>query len=127
MSVATPRFTAAFAMTTSKSLTMRTISMTLLPWVVTPVVLVALTLSGLAHANPQRAQLQANFQAADVDRNEQLNLAEFKTFINLNADHKLGRSASVRRFGMYTTAFKAIDANGDGVVTKEEIAAQAKQ
>lgn len=127
MSVATPRFTAAFAMTTSKSLTMRTISMTLLPWVVTPVVLVALTLSGLAHANPQRAQLQANFQAADVDRNEQLNLAEFKTFINLNADHKLGRSASVRRFGMYTTAFKEIDANGDGVVTKEEIAAQTKQ
>lgn len=127
MSVATPRFTAAFAMTTSKSLTMRTISMTLLPWVVTPVVLVALTLSGLAHANPQRAQLQANFQAADIDRNEQLNLAEFKTFINLNADHKLGRSASVRRFGMYTTAFKEIDANGDGVVTKEEIAAQTKQ
>jgi hypothetical protein len=127
MSVATPRFTAAFAMTTSKSLTMRTISMTLLPWVVTPVVLVALTFSGLAHANPQRAQLQANFQAADVDRNEQLNLAEFKTFINLNADHKLGRSASVRRFGMYTTAFKEIDANGDGVVTKEEIAAQTKQ
>ena len=114
-------------MTTSKSLTIRTISMTLLPWVVTPVVLVALTLSGLAHANPQRAQLQANFQAADVDRNEQLNLAEFKTFINLNADHKLGRSASVRRFGMYTTAFKEIDANGDGVVTKEEIAAQTKQ
>ena len=127
MSVATPRFTAAFAMTTSKSLTMRTISMTLLPWVVTPVVLVALTFSGLAHANPQRAQLQANFQAADVDRNEQLNLAEFKTFINLNADHKLGRSASVRRFGMYTTAFKEIDANGDGVVTKDEIAAQTKQ
>ena len=127
MSVATPRFTAAFAMTTSKSLTMRTISMTRLPWVVTPVVLVALTFSGLAHANPQRAQLQANFQAADVDRNEQLNLAEFKTFINLNADHKLGRSASVRRFGMYTTAFKEIDANGDGVVTKEEIAAQTKQ
>jgi Ca2+-binding EF-hand superfamily protein len=101
--------------------------MTLLPWVVTPVVLVALTLSGLAHANPQRAQLQANFQAADVDRNEQLNLAEFKTFINLNADHKLGRAVSIRRFGMYTQAFKAIDANGDGVVTKEEIAAQAKQ
>ncbi len=106
---------------------MRTISMTLMPRVVTPVALVALTLSALAHANPQRAQLQANFQAADVDKNEQLNVAEFKTFINLNADHKLGRAASIRRFGMYTKAFKEIDANGDGVVTKEDIAAQAKQ
>jgi hypothetical protein len=28
---------------------------------------------------------------------------------------------------MYTKAFKKADANGDGVVTKEEIAAQAQQ
>ena len=59
--------------------------------------------------------------------NEQLNVAEFKTFIDLNADHKLGRAASIRRFGMYIKAFKTIDANGDGVVTKDEIAAQAQQ
>lgn len=106
---------------------MRTIPMTLMPRVVTSVALLALTLSASAHANPQRAQLQANFQAADVDKNEQLNVAEFKTFINLNADHKLGRAASIRRFGMYTEAFKEIDANGDDVVTREDIAAQAKQ
>lgn len=106
---------------------MRTIPMTLMLRVVTLVALVTFTLSALAHANPQRAQLQANFQAADVDKNEQLNEAEFKTFINLNADHKLGRAASIRRFGMYNKAFKEIDANGDGVVTKQDIAAHAKQ
>lgn len=106
---------------------MRTIPMTIMPRVITSVALVTLTLSASAHANPQRAQLQANFQAADVDKNEQLNVAEFKTFINLNADHKLGHAASIRRFGMYTKAFKKIDANGDGVVTREDIAAQAKQ
>lgn len=89
--------------------------------------LVTFTLSVSAYANPQRAQLQANFQAADVDKNEQLNAAEFKTFIDLNADYKLGRAASIRRFGMYTKAFKTIDANGDGVVTQQEIAAQAPQ
>jgi Ca2+-binding EF-hand superfamily protein len=98
-----------------------------MPQVVTSVALIVLlTMSASAHANPQRAQLQANFQASDVDKNEQLNAAEFKTFIDLNADHKLGRAVSIRRFGMYTQAFKAIDANGDGVVTKEEIAAHAK-
>lgn len=106
---------------------MRMITMTLTPWVVTKVALVALTLSASAHANPQRAQFQANFHAADVDKNEQLNVAEFKTFINVNADHNLGRASSIRRLGMYTKAFKVADANGDGVVTKEEIAAQAQQ
>lgn len=107
---------------------MRTISKTLMPHVVASVSLVALlTLSVSAHANPQRAKLRANFEAADIDRNEQLNMAEFKTFINLNADHNLGQASSVRRLGMYTKAFKKADANGDGVVTKEEIAAQAQQ
>lgn len=107
---------------------MRMISKTLMPHVAASVSLVALlTLSVSAHANPQRAKLRANFEAADIDRNEQLNMAEFKTFINLNADHKLGRAVNIRRFGMYTKAFEQIDENGDGVVTQEEIAAQAKQ
>lgn len=111
-----------------QSRTMRTISKTLLPRVFTSVALVALsTLSVSAHANPQRVQFQANFREADVDKNEQLDLAEFKTFINLNANHKLGRASSIRRFGMYSKAFKEIDANGDGIITKEEIAAQAKE
>ncbi len=107
---------------------MRAIPKTLMPQVFTSVTLVALlTLSASVHANPQREQLQANFLAADVDKNGKLNLAEFKAFINLNADHKLGRAFSIRRFGMYTTAFKEIDANGDDIVTKEEIAAQVKE
>ena len=106
---------------------MRTTPMNLMSLVVTSVALVALTLSASAHANPHRPQLQANFQAADVDKDEQLNVAEFKTYINLNADHKIGRAASIRRLGMYSKAFKEIDANGDGVITKQDIAAHAKQ
>jgi Ca2+-binding EF-hand superfamily protein len=95
--------------------------------VVTTAALVALSLYTSVHANPQRAQFQANFQAADGDKNEQLDVAEFKEFINLNADHNLGRAAAIRRFGMYKKAFQEVDANGDGTVTKEEIAARAKQ
>jgi Ca2+-binding EF-hand superfamily protein len=95
--------------------------------VVTTAALVALSLYTSVHANPQRAQFQANFQAADGDKNEQLDVAEFKAFINLNADHNLGRAAAIRRFGMYTKVFQEADANGDGTVTKEEIAARAKQ
>jgi len=107
---------------------MRMISQILIPGVVTSAALVVLlTLAASAHANPQRAQLHANFQATDIDKNEQLNVAEFKAFINLNAEHKLGRANSIRRFGMYNKAFKEVDVNGDGVVSKEEIATRAQQ
>lgn len=97
------------------------------PLVVTTLALVAPTLPAAANDNPKRAQTQANFLAADVDKNEKLNLAEFTTFINLNADHNIGQALSIRRFGLYTKAFKQADANGDGVVSKEEIAAQAQR
>ena len=66
--------------------------------------------------NAKRLQVQTNFKTADVDRNDQLNLAEFKIFINLNADQNLGQALTVRRFGIYTKAFKKADANGDGIV-----------
>jgi Ca2+-binding EF-hand superfamily protein len=105
---------------------MRTISRTNTPVMATAVALVALCLSTSANADPQRAQVQANFKAADADGNGQLSAAEFKTFIDLNADHKLGRAASIRRFGVYTQAFQKADSNGDGVVSREEVAAQAR-
>lgn len=105
---------------------MRAISKIITPFVVTAVTVVALILSTSANADPERAQAQAHFKAADADRNGQLSEAEFKTFIDLNADHNLGRASSIRRFGMYTQAFKKADANRDGVVSKEEIAAQAR-
>ncbi len=81
---------------------MRTIYKTLMPQVFTSLAVIALlALSASAHADPQREQLKANFLAADADKNGLLNVAEFKVFINLNADHKLGRAASIRRFEMY--------------------------
>ena len=89
--------------------------------------LVSLTIATSANADPQRAQAQANFIAADVNKDERLDMAEFTTFINLNADHGLGRAATVRRMGMYSKAFATADANKDGVVSKEEITARAQQ
>ena len=80
-----------------------------------------------ASADPQRAQAQANFQQADVNQDEQLDFAEFTTFINLNADHGLGRAGMIRRFGMHAKAFGRVDANRDGLVTKMEIATQAER
>jgi Ca2+-binding EF-hand superfamily protein len=77
--------------------------------------------------NAKRLQVQTNFKMADVDKNDQLSMAEFQIFINLNADQNLGQAVTVRRFGIYTKAFKKLDANGDGILTKHEIATQVQQ
>lgn len=87
----------------------------------------SLAIAAPAHADPQSAQAQANFVQADVNKDEQLDFAEFTTFINLNADHNLGRATAVRRLGMYEKAFGQVDANRDGIVSKQEIAAQAQR
>ncbi|MGF1651659.1 MAG: hypothetical protein ACFCUN_14545 [Hyphomicrobiaceae bacterium] len=87
----------------------------------------SLSIAAPANADPQRAQVQANFEAADVNQDGQLDMAEFTTFINLNAQYGLGRAGMIRSFGMYERAFSEADANGDGVVTKEEIAARAQR
>ena len=93
----------------------------------TTAVFMSLAIAAPANADPQRAQAQANFQQADANQDGQLDFAEFTTFINLNADHGLGRASMVRRLGMYARAFGTADANADGKVTKEEIAARAQR
>lgn len=87
---------------------------------------IALAITGPAVAQ-ERDQARANFLQADVNKDEKLDLAEFTTFINLNADHGLGRAATIRRFSQYARAFATADANKDGFVTRAEIAEQAKQ
>lgn len=93
----------------------------------TTATVLSLTISAPANADPQRTQAQANFVAADVNQDEQLDFAEFTTFVNLNADHGLGRAGMIRRFGMHDKAFSRVDANRDGVVSKQELATQAQQ
>ena len=70
-----------------------------------------------------QAKARENFQQADADGNGKLTRAEFRNFINANADDGLGRAGMVRRFGAYDTAFDRVDKNKDGVVTPTELAA----
>lgn len=85
-----------------------------------------LAVVGPANADQRHEQVRANFMKADVNQDQQLDFGEFRTFINLNADHGLGRAGMIRRFGMHSRAFGRIDANQDGVVTTDEIRAQAQ-
>ena len=70
-----------------------------------------------------QAKARENFQQADADNDRKLTLAEFRIFIDANADDGLGRAGMVRRFGAYETAFIRVDKNADGVVTAPELAA----
>ena len=70
-----------------------------------------------------QAKARENFQQADADNDGKLTPAEFRNFINANADDGLGRAGMVRRFGAYETAFERLDTNADGLVTPRELAA----
>ncbi|BDI60829.1 hypothetical protein [Qipengyuania nanhaisediminis] len=70
-----------------------------------------------------QAKARENFQQADEDKDGKLTRAEFRNFINANAEDGLGRAGMVRRLGAYGTAFERVDKNADGVVTARELAA----
>lgn len=86
----------------------------------------ALLVAAPVHANEEaddQAKARENFLQADADNDGKLTPAEFRDFINANADDGLGRAGMVRRFGAYERAFERVDNNADGVVTAPELAA----
>ena len=83
----------------------------------------------LAALSPMTATAQSselateNYIQADSNGDGKLVYAEFATFIDLNAADGLGNAAKVSARGMHARAFKRVDANGDGIVTPEELQA----
>ena len=74
-----------------------------------------------ADAGEQQAKREANFKAADADGDGALTQAEFKAFIDANADDNLGRAAQLKRFGAYDRAFNKLDKDESGTVTWSEV------
>ncbi len=79
--------------------------------------------NNLAQDNDLLGIVKTNFDAADVDSNGSLDAAEFPALINANAEHDIGRSKMVKRFGAYERAFNTADKDGDGQVAWAEIMA----
>lgn len=83
--------------------------------------------ASFAAADSQREKAAANFTAADADADGSLTIDEFTRFIDLNAEDRLGDSRLVQRTGRYQMAFERVDANADGLVAAEELAAAASR
>lgn len=96
---------------------------------ITPAAIAALLVSAAvaAHADNTRELAAANFIEADANGDKALTIDEFTRFIDLNADDRIGNSRLVRRMGRYKTAFNRVDADEDGSVSVEELAALSEQ
>ena len=73
--------------------------------------------------NPQETLVLENFSEADVNSDDSLDADEFETFINLQAEDKIGKSRTITRFKAYKRAMDKVDADENGKVSLEEIAA----
>lgn len=60
---------------------------------------------------------RANFASADASEDGVLDSAEFKAFVNANADADYGKSKKIRRFSAYKRAFRKVDADKDGLIS----------
>ncbi len=78
-------------------------------------------------SDEHRERAQTNYVEADFNQDGLLDLDEFTTFVDLNADYGIGRTPMIRRFGMHGTAFERLDTNKDKLVSREELAAGSEQ
>ena len=74
-----------------------------------------------ADIGEQQEKREANFETADANGDGALTQAEFKAFVDANADDNLGRAAQLKRFGAYDRAFDRLDRDKSGTVTWSEV------
>ena len=77
-------------------------------------------LAAPAFANDKNTVKQ-NLQQADANGDKALNYKEFVTIIDLNSANNIGRASMVKSRNLYLRAFKRLDKNRDGKITRAEI------
>lgn len=77
-------------------------------------------LAAPAFANDKNTVKQ-NLQQADANGDKALNYKEFVTIIDLNSANNIGRASMVKSRNLYSRAFKRLDKNRDGKITRAEI------
>ncbi|MEL6837821.1 MAG: hypothetical protein AAFP85_00930 [Pseudomonadota bacterium] len=68
-----------------------------------------------------RNKLTENVAKADANGDGAFSADEFRQLIDLNAADGLGQADRIRRAGLYDRAFRRLDADGDGLLTRQEM------
>ena len=89
----------------------------------------ALPLSGTqaqSMSDADKQKMAENVAQADANGDAALSRGEFDLLLQLNAEDNLGRAAQLVRLGRQAMVFKRIDADGNGLVTRQEMQALAQ-
>lgn len=84
----------------------------------------ALVIAASGYDNDGLAVPRANFATADADASGGLDAAEFKSFVDANAQAQFGKAAKIQKRGAYARAFSKVDADKNESVSWSEFAAQ---
>lgn len=77
-------------------------------------------------SDADKQKMAENVAQADANGDAALSRGEFDMLLQLNAQDNLGRAAQIVRLGRQAMAFNRIDADGNGLVTRQEIQALAQ-
>ena len=77
-------------------------------------------------SDADKQKMAQNVAQADTNGDGALTRGEFDLLLQLNAQDNLGRAAQVVSLGRQAMVFNRIDADGNGLVTRQELQALAQ-
>ena len=81
----------------------------------------------LADASKMFPESVEHFAIADANSDGALSQEEFVNYVALEAEDDIGRSKMIKTMNRYSRAFRRLDTNKDGTVSRDEIGgAQAR-
>ena len=83
--------------------------------------LIFMTAGASADASQMLPETAEHFTLADANADDGLDAEEFKAFVELEAEDDIGASRRIQSMQIYDRAFRRMDRNEDGILSRDEI------
>ena len=83
--------------------------------------LLLMTARASADATQMLPETAEHFTLADANADDGLDAEEFKAFVELEAEDDIGASRRIQSMQIYDRAFRRMDRNEDGLLSRDEI------